>query len=135
MAFEERLAGLFEPHTVLPAQYFNSLRRRTEFNGERRLMLAILEDAVDCYRKHAAAVDHRGRQLFEEAQSWIDAADSNWLFSFQNICDVLGLDSAYIRSGLRKAKAAAMTRPAAYRMVQLRAEHPDMSEAFHATAG
>jgi hypothetical protein len=134
MSFEERLAGLFEPHTVLPAQYFNSLRRRTEFNGERKLMLAILEDAVDCYRKHAAARDNKARHLFAEAESWIEAPDSNWLFSFQNICDVLGLESEYIRGGLRKIKAAA-NQVANRRMVQLRAEHPTPLELHQANAG
>ena len=132
MSFEERLAGLFEPHTVLPTQYFDRLRRRTEFNGERRLMLAILEDAVDCYRKHAAARDQRAQHLFTEAESWIEAPDSNWLFSFQNICDVLGLESEYIRTGLHKIKANAL-RPAAHRMVQLRAEHPEPDELRQAT--
>lgn len=134
MSFEERLAGLFEPHTVLPAQYFDRLRRRTEFDGERRLMLAILEDAVDCYRKHAAARDHRARNLFTEAESWIEAPDSNWLFSFQNICDVLGLESDYIREGLRKIKAAALQH-GARRTVQLRAEHPAPLTLQQANAG
>ena len=133
MSFEERLAGLFEPHTVLPAQYFDRLRRRTEFDGERRLMLAVLEDAVDCYRKHVVARDHRGHQLFMDAETWIDAPDSNWLFSFQNICDVLGLESEYLRAGLRKIKAAALLRGPG-RMVQLRAEHGESVEAQHATA-
>lgn len=122
MSFEERLAGLFQPHTVLPAQYFDSLRRRTEFDGERRLMLAILEDAVDCYRKHVAARDHRARQLFTEAESWIESEDSSWLFSFQNICDVLGFESDYLRNGLRNLKTAARA-PRPSRVVQIHADH------------
>ena len=133
MSFEERAAGLFEPHTVLPAQYFDRLRRRTEFNGERRLMLAILEDAVDCYRKHAAARDHKARHLFTEAEAWIEEPPTRWLYSFENICDVLGLESQYIRAGLQKIKLAA-TQRASHRMVQLRAEHPEPLELRHATA-
>lgn len=125
MSLEERMSGLFEPHTVLPAQYFDRLRRRTEFDGERRLMLAILEDAVDCYRKHAAARDHRARQLFTEAEAWIEDQDASWLFSFQNICDVLGLEGDYLRGGLRKLKAQARGFAGPSRVVQLRVEHSD----------
>src|SRR5437016_4572671 len=64
---EERLAGLVQPDTLLPSQYFDRVRRRGQYNGERRLMIAILEDAVDVYLKQAAAHDARGQQLFLEA--------------------------------------------------------------------
>ena len=50
---EERLAGLVQPDTLLPSQYFDRIRRRGQYDGERRLMIAILEDAVDVYRKQA----------------------------------------------------------------------------------
>ena len=68
---EERLAGLFQPDTLLPSQYFGRMRRRGEFDGERRLMIAVLEDAVDVYRKQAGAREPRGEQLFQEAEEWI----------------------------------------------------------------
>ncbi len=101
---EERLSALFQPDTLLPVQYFDRLRRRAEYDGERRLMIAVLEDAVDVYRKQAAAHDLRGRTMFEDAESWIEATDRTWLFSFENICDVLDLDAACIRRGLREWK-------------------------------
>jgi hypothetical protein len=99
-ALEERLAGLFQPDTLLPSQYFDRMRRRSEHDGERRLMIAILEDAVDVYRKQVGARDPRAQQLFREAEEWIDDPDRTWLFSFQNICDVLDLDADYLRRGL-----------------------------------
>jgi hypothetical protein len=99
-ALEERLAGLFQPDTLLPSQYFERMRRRSEHDGERRLMIAILEDAVDVYRKQVGAKDPRAQQLFREAEEWIDDPDRTWLFSFQNICDVLDLDAEYLRRGL-----------------------------------
>jgi hypothetical protein len=104
---DERLGGLFQPDTVLPSQYFDRARRRAEHEGERRLMIAILEDAVDVYRKQAAAVDPRGQELFVEAEAWIEDADRCWLFSFQNICDVLDIDADYLRDGLRAWKRRA----------------------------
>ena len=52
---EERLGPLFTPDTLLPSQFFDRVRRRVEHDGERRLMIAVLEDAVDVYRKQAGA--------------------------------------------------------------------------------
>jgi hypothetical protein len=99
---EERLPGLFQPDTLLPSQYFDRVRRRTQVEGERRLMMAILEDAVDVYRKQIGARDPRGRQLFRDAEEWIQDTERTWLFSFENICDVLEIDADYIRRGLRQ---------------------------------
>ena len=103
-AVDERLGGLFQPDTLLPSQFFDRVRRRSEHDAERRLMIAVLEDAIDVYRKQAAAADERGRQLFSEAEEWIEDGDRTWLFSFQNICDVLDLDADYLRRGLRAWK-------------------------------
>ena len=107
-ATDDRLAGLFQPDTLLPSQFFDRVRRRSEHDGERRLMIAVLEDAVDVYRKQAGARDARAQQLFHEAEEWIEDADQSWLFSFQNICDVLGLDADYLRRGLRVWKERAL---------------------------
>ena len=104
---DERYAGLFQPDTLLPSQFFDRVRRRTEHEGERRLMIAVLEDAVDVYRKQAAARDARGEQLFREAEEWIEDRDRSWLFSFENICDVLDIDGDYLRRGLHEWKARA----------------------------
>ena len=103
-AVDERFGVIFQPDTLLPSQFFDRVRRRTEHDGERRLMIAVLEDAVDVYRKQADARDPRGEQLFQEAEAWIEDPDRTWLFSFQNICDVLDIDADYLRRGLRAWK-------------------------------
>src|SRR5437867_8010346 len=106
-AVDERLAGLFAPDTLLPSQFFDRVRRRSEHDGERRLMIAVLEDAVDVYRKQVGSHEPRGQLLFQEAEQWIEDADRTWLFSFQNICDVLDIDADYLRRGLRVWKQRA----------------------------
>jgi hypothetical protein len=106
---EERVGQLFVPDSMLPSQYFDRVARRTEYDGERRLMVAVLEDAVDVYRKLAGAHDGRRQQLFRDAEEWIESNDRNWIFSFQNICDVLGIEAEYLRRGLRTIKAQALT--------------------------
>jgi hypothetical protein len=104
---DDRGGGLFVPDTMLPSQYFDRMARRTEYEGERRLMIAVLEDAVDVYRKLAGARDARRQQMFRDAEEWIDSDDRAWIFSFQNICDVLSIEAEYLRRGLRAIKKQA----------------------------
>ena len=104
---EDRVQELFQPDTLLPSQYFDRIRRRASYDGERRLMVAILEDAVEVYRKQAGARDRKRRQLFEDAEAWIDSPDKSWIFSYENICEVLGIDAEYLRKGLRVWKQRA----------------------------
>jgi len=98
----DRFVNLFEPDTLLPAQYFAAFAREGGLVRERRLMLAVLEDAVECYQKYALARDPRGRLLFDDACVWIESGEREWPFSYENICEVLGLNPEYIRRGLSK---------------------------------
>ena len=97
---QDRLTTLFEPDVLLPAQFFAAFRRAAGLERERLLMLAVLEDAVDCYQKHAHSTDPRGQQLFQEAEEWVLSDDRSWLFSFENICDTLEINADYVRRGL-----------------------------------
>jgi len=111
-------AGLFEPDILLPNQYFAAFRRGRAVEGERRLMLAVLEDAVDSYRKYALARDPREQACFLEAREWFLSDDRSWLFAFENVCDVLEMNPDYLRSGLdkwRRALTAAAMRHAGLR--------------------
>ena len=121
---EDRMAGLFTPDTLLPSQFFDRVRRRTEFDGERRLMIAVLEDAVDVYRKQVTARDARGRQLFLEAEQWLEDREANDLFSFENICDVLDLNAGYIRRGLQQLRARVLDKPRG-EVVVLHSDQPE----------
>ena len=98
----DRLATLFEPDVLLPAQFFAAFRRAGGLERERLLMLAVLEDAIDCFQKFAQARDPRGEQMFEEAREWVNSTDRGWLFSFENICDTLEINADYVRRGLRE---------------------------------
>jgi hypothetical protein len=107
----ERAPGLIEPDTLLPTQYFDRIRRR-DGSGERRLMCAIIEDAVQMYLKHAGARDGLHGRLFTDAEQWIENEDRTWVFSFASICDHLGLDGDYLRRGLRAHKRRVGAAPA-----------------------
>ncbi len=81
------------------------LARQPCDEGVRRLMRAMLKDTLRCYRAYADAKTLRGQRLFREAEYWVHARESSWLFSFENVCHVLGIDSEYLRAELAHAAA------------------------------
>jgi hypothetical protein len=98
---DERVASLFQPDSVSPAQYLETVCRKTHLEAEQELMLAVLEDAVTCFQGYFAARDKTETRLFREAEEWIlQQEKSDWLFSFDNACETLGLNPDYIREGL-----------------------------------
>ena len=97
---DDRIASLFQPDTLLSAQYFDNMRRRTLLEPEKRLMLAILEDAVNCFQENLSAESGKRKILFDDVEQWIHADGSDWVFSFDHICEALGFTPAYVRQGL-----------------------------------
>jgi transposase-like protein len=101
---DERLPGLFEPDTLLPIQYFEAMRKKHLLEGEKRLILSVLEDAVDCFQKCIDSPTNKGQRLFREAEEWIFLEDKRWVFSFDNVCDMLDINPEYMRRGVRQWK-------------------------------
>jgi len=64
---------------------------------EKRLMLAVLEDAIETLFKTAGARHRAGRSLFAETMEWFTPDDTSWPFSFVNICEALGLSPSRVR--------------------------------------
>ena len=88
-------------HMLVPEQCFMVAHHyATQWSGARRLLLAVLQDAVSCWFRYLHARNVRERQLFQEIQSWFWAKDREWLFAFERICEHLELDPDYIRRGL-----------------------------------
>lgn len=84
-------------------KYFETLRPTQHLLPEKDLLLAILQDAIDTYRKYRRARDREGKKQFRETEEWIMEGADDWIFSFNNICELLGLDADYLRRGLREA--------------------------------
>jgi hypothetical protein len=101
---DERLPNLFEPDTLLPIQYFEAMRKKHLLEGEKRLILSVLEDAVECFMKCIDAATNKGQRLFREADEWITHEDKRWVFSFDNVCDMLDINAEYMRVGLNRWK-------------------------------
>src|SRR5271166_1813412 len=101
---DEKLPGLFEPDTLLPIQYFEAMRRKHLLEGEKRLILSVLEDAVECFMKCIDSSTNKGQRLFRDADEWINLEDKRWVFSFDNVCEMLDINAEYMRGGLRRWK-------------------------------
>jgi hypothetical protein len=98
-------AGVIQSDAVFPVQFFNARRARPM--PEEALLIAVLEDAIDCLCKHRFAQDTRGRRLFHEEREWFMSADRNRLFAFERICEVLGLEADCVRSAVLSTAYAA----------------------------
>ena len=78
------------------------IRGGRQMRPEAGLALAVLEDAVRTLQRYAVAEDRAARILVAEVDEWFACNDTDHPFFFVSICDVLGLDVAYMRSGLRR---------------------------------
>ncbi len=70
----------------------------------RALMLAVLHDAIACFQGYFFKPSRTSEMLFQEAEEWINSNDDE-IFSFNNICETLGLDPQRLRKGLMQWKA------------------------------
>jgi len=93
---------LFEPDILLPSQYFGVVQRRGSLTPEKKLMLAVLESAVQDLQRYRVARGIRGKRLFREAQEWLISREETGVFSFVVICQALGIDPDYIRKRLSR---------------------------------
>ena len=97
---DSRLTVLFEPDQLAAHEYRKTFLRRTLLEPEKRLMLAVLEDAIFCYQRYLHAKGTKEKKLHLNAATWIFDPSDNWTFSFENICATCGFDPDYLRMGL-----------------------------------
>jgi len=106
---------LFTPDFVLPSQFVGTLRQVPRQMGEYRLLIAVLENAVESFQKYVRARSPGERRMFEEAERWImggNEEEDNRLdadgraFTFRYVCEVLGINPDYLRWGLKRWRDA-----------------------------
>ena len=103
---------------ILAAEDFAPLYRSRPLSPERELMVAVLEGALADYQRCCSARDKKGMKQFASAKAWILESDSEWIFSFINCCEALGIEPGYLRRGLvrwqrtklRRIEAASVAR-------------------------
>jgi hypothetical protein len=102
--------GLFQPDILIQSQFQATHQRRFHQEPEKVLMLALLEDAIVCFQDNLGSDCKRKKALFEDAEKWILDDDGSYIFSFENICEVLGLDASYLRDGMLRWKQEALAK-------------------------
>lgn len=95
--------SLWGEEMLTPEQFFSSaVESAAAWSGERKLLLAVLQDAVASFFRYQHDPTTRGKRLFRETHEWFWSTDRQWLCSFESICDNLHLDANYIRRGLKR---------------------------------
>ena len=100
--YDDFLARILEPDIFLPSQFYGAGGLSRHLDGEKRLMIAILKDAVECLKKYRNTRSSSGRSHYQNALEWVEDKGTEWLFSFNNICDHLGFNPNYFRQVLLK---------------------------------
>src|SRR5207247_5111221 len=96
---------VFAPDVILPEQFFAGAWRGSYVSGEKALMLAVLEDGIRCFQAPMRNPRSNRRLVSREAEQWIRAVDYEWPFSFQNVCETLGINPESLRGTLLGWKA------------------------------
>lgn len=67
-------------------------------------MLAVLEDGIFCFQSYFLKPSRSNQRLSREAEEWITAREEG-IFSFDNICETLGINHERLRKDLLRWKA------------------------------
>ena len=108
LTLEDKIFFLYCLDPVDPAQYLATFRRNTHLEPEKALMLAVLEDAVACIQKHRQSSDVKEKRLFRDTKNWILTDNDDWVFSFSNVCETLGLAPGLLRRALIQMEEGAL---------------------------
>ena len=92
-------ARVFEADVILPSQFWGP-RSDARAEPEKRLMLAVLEDALGLVLLDARAPAKHRRAAVREASHWIDSDDRSRPFAFAAICDLLGIEIGRVRKAI-----------------------------------
>jgi hypothetical protein len=96
-------AGMTIPDALTPQQYYDGVRADDpSVRAVKRLMLAVLEDAMRCYQAYANSRNGNQRRLFVDAEGWLMDRRADGPFAFETVCETLGIDPSCLREGLRR---------------------------------
>jgi hypothetical protein len=98
--------------SIMPSQYNDLVRRRSPgFGGERRLLWAVLEDAIDTYLANMDCATAKQRNEFDEICGWFYTPKDQpaGLFSFESICDLLEIDAPSLLKGIESIRERAIS--------------------------
>src|SRR5579862_9871023 len=86
----------------MPSQYY-AARATTPYH---RLLLAILEDAIRCFKNNSDAKTIRRRRLFRETEYWLFETKDAGFMSCPTVCESLEISAVALRRSLREWQKA-----------------------------
>ena len=94
-------------HVMVPVQYLRQAGARVA-EPEKRLALAVLETVVyDCAAAGERADGRarvRNRRAYQRAMAYVASCYRSWPYSFENLCDTIGVDAGYLRRGIERVQ-------------------------------
>jgi hypothetical protein len=123
LRFDDRPLVRFEAD-ILAVEDFARIYRSRPLSPERELMAAVLEGALADYQQCCSTRDKKGMKQFADAKAWILESDSEWIFSFINCCEALGIAPGYLRRGLLRSKQGKRARPSSVSAIPRQKNQP-----------
>ena len=120
----------FQPDMLALEEVRQTCPRQPSLEPEMALMLAVLEDAISCFQRYVLAQGGKERRQFREAEKWIMEKDNEWLFSFENICEALGLSPRFVRKGLLRWKLKRLAKKRGAQILPFDAKRRKMKKRF-----
>ena len=100
------------PEMLLPTQFFSDRLLVGRASGELALRWAVFADGLSQYWKLAADSSCHNSEEFQEEETWILDNDSDWPFSFTNLCETFGMKTESLRTSLLAWKNAHLSEAA-----------------------
>ena len=105
---EDPANKMVEPDTMTPLQFYDRIFAEASLVPEKRLMLAVLEDAIASFQRAFI----QPKPMIEESEdfnveAWLESDDMSWPFSFASICQALDMEPEYLRNGLANWRSRA----------------------------
>lgn len=103
----EAINNAVVPDYTMPAQFW-AVYEAGGMTPEKRLMLAVFEDALSCVRGYPILSRTNKGQEYEkakakfirQAKAWFMSDDTSYLFAFESICDAMGWNADKVRKEL-----------------------------------
>ena len=70
----------------------------------RQKVKLILYDAIQVLLSSHPLGHGDDARRYREAVWWIESLDNDYIFSFESVCEALGIDADYLRAGLQSPK-------------------------------
>ena len=95
--FDPQLFAQLESDLIFPEQFFPT--QEPPWSGERSLLWTVFIDGVEIFRKEVLLGNEQS-EVYLETLAWIEERDSDSIFCFENLSEIFGYDSSWLRRAL-----------------------------------